>query len=65
MTHSIPRRAIIHKAGVVDQEYIDNADDKSVKLNQSIRVRSQEIKRLLPLVKQSSINLIEGIEAIS
>lgn len=59
------RHLIIHKASVVDQEYFDNTGDKSVRLNQEIRVRSKEIKRLLPLVKLSSINLIQGIESIA
>jgi Zn finger protein HypA/HybF involved in hydrogenase expression len=59
------RHLIIHKASVVDQEYLDNTNDKSVRLNQEIRVRSKEIKRLLPLIKQSSINLIQGMESIS
>ena len=59
------RHLIIHKASVVDQEYLDNTSDKSVRFNQVIRVRSKEIKKLLPLIKQCSINIIQGIESIA
>jgi hypothetical protein len=59
------RHLIIHKASVVDQEYLDNTKDNSARLNQVIRIRSREIKRLLPLVKKSSMNLIKGIESIT
>ena len=59
------RHVFTHKAGIVDQEYLDNTGDGSVKLNQKIRLRSREIKRLLPLVRQAAMNLIEGYESIS
>lgn len=59
------RHIFTHNAGRVDQEYIDNTDDTSVKLNQLIHVRSNEIKRLIPLVSQSGKRLIQGFESIA
>jgi len=59
------RHLIAHKASVADKEYLDNTKDSSVKLNQKIRISSNEIKRLLLLVKQISINLMKGIESIA
>jgi len=58
------RHLITHTAGVVDQEYLNNTNDSSVKLNQAIRIRSKEIRKLLPLVKKAAINLIERIESM-
>ncbi len=58
------RHLITHKANVVDQEYLNNTNDSSVKLNQAIRIRSKEIEKLLHLVKKAAINLIEGIESM-
>jgi len=58
------RHLIIHKAGEVDREYLNNTNDSSVKLRQAIRIRSAEIRRLLPLVKKAAINIINGIESI-
>ncbi len=59
------RHIFTHNAGRVDQEYIDNTGDTSVKLNQLIHVRSNEIKRLIPLVSQSGKKLIQGFESIT
>lgn len=59
------RHVFTHNGGRVDQEYIDNTGDDSVRLNQTIRFRSREIKRLIPLVKKCSLNFIEGYESIS
>lgn len=58
------RHVFVHNAGKIDQEYINNTGDTSVRLNQVIRFSSREIKRLLPLVQQCSINFIEGFESI-
>ena len=59
------RHVFTHNAGMVDQEYLDNTGDITVRLNQRIRLGSSEIKRLIPLVRQVASNLIEGYESIS
>ena len=58
------RHIFAHNAGRVDQEYLDNTGDNSVRLNEKIRVKSKEIRRLIPLVKQAGRNLITGFESI-
>jgi hypothetical protein len=58
------RHIFTHNAGRVDQEYIDNTGDTSVRLNQVIRFRSREIKRLIPLIRTCSKNLIERFESL-
>jgi len=59
------RHVFTHNAGKVDQEYLDNTGDTTVRLNEVIRLRSKEIKRLIPLIRQAAKNLIEGYENIS
>ena len=58
------RHIFTHNAGKVDQEYIDNTGDTSVRLNQTIRFQSREIRRLLPLVRQCATNLMDGLSSI-
>lgn len=59
------RHVFTHNAGKVDQEYLKKTGDTTVRLNEKIRLRSNEIKRLIPLVRQVANNLIEGYESIS
>jgi hypothetical protein len=59
------RHVLTHNGGRIDQEYIDNTADTSVRLNQQIVVRSKEIQRLLPLLRKCSQNLFQGFESIS
>ena len=54
------RHVFTHNAGRIDQEYIDNTGDTSVRINQVIRLRSREIKRLIPLVLLCAQNLVTG-----
>ncbi len=58
------RHLFTHNAGRVDQEYLDNTGDTSVKLNQVLYVRSKEIKRLISLVSGTGQRLIQGYEAV-
>jgi len=58
------RHLFTHNAGRVDQEYLDNTGDTSVRLNQVLRVRSREINRLIKLVREAGQRLIRGYEAI-
>lgn len=59
------RHIFTHNGGRIDQEYLDNTGDTSVRLNQTIKFRSKEIKRLIPLVRKCSENLIGGYESIN
>lgn len=58
------RHLAIHTGCRVDEEYLKNTDDSSVRLNQVIRVDSNHIRRLIPLTKTVGINLIAGFESI-
>jgi hypothetical protein len=58
------RHVFTHNAGRVDQEYLDNTGDTTVRLNQVLRVRSREIRRLIPLVRDCGQRLIQGYESI-
>lgn len=58
------RHVFTHNVGRIDQEYIDNTGDTSVRINQTIKFRSREVKRLIPLVRQCSENFVNGYESI-
>lgn len=58
------RHLFTHKGGRVDQEYLNNTNDTAVRLNETVRLRSKEIKRLIPLVRQAGNNLIDGFVSI-
>lgn len=58
------RHVFTHNAGRVDQEYLDRTGDSTVRLNEVLRVRSKDIRRLLGLTRQCSANLIEGYASI-
>lgn len=53
-----------YNGGRVDQEYIDNTGDNTVRVNQTIRFKSKEVKRLIPLVRKCSENFVRGYESI-
>ncbi len=58
------RHVFTHNAGKIDQEYIDNTGDNSVRVNQTIRFRSNQIRRLIALIRKCSANLVEGFLSI-
>ena len=58
------RHLFTHNNGQIDQEYIDNTGDKSMKINQLVRLRSKEIKRIIELTKKMMINLTNDYMAI-
>ena len=58
------RHLVTHKAGRVDQEYLNNTGDTSVRINEVIRFKHKDILRLLPLIRLMSFNLIDGYESI-
>ena len=59
------RHLIVHKAGRVDDEYLQKTGDTSVKLHQSIRVRSNDIARLSKLLHQCANNFFDQFASIS
>jgi hypothetical protein len=58
------RHLFVHKGGRVDQEYLDRTSDTAVKLHQKLSVRSNEIERLIPLLRRCANLLFSGFEAI-
>lgn len=58
------RHVFTHHGGRIDQEYIDNTGDTTVRINQTIRFKSNEVKRLIPVVRKCSENFINGYENI-
>jgi hypothetical protein len=57
------RHLFTHNSGRVDQEYLNNTKD-NLKLNQTVKVRSNEIYRLLNIIEKCSTNLLDGCDAI-
>jgi hypothetical protein len=58
------RHLVVHTGNRVDEEYLKNTNDASVRLNQVIRVDSKGIRRLIPLATRAGKNLIAGYESI-
>jgi hypothetical protein len=59
------RHLLVHKAGRVDDEYLQKTRDRSVRLNQTIRIRSNEIARLSQLLRQCANNFFDQFSRIS
>ena len=59
------RHLLGHRAGRVDHEYLQKTGDTSVKLHQSIRIRSNEIARLSELLRQCANNFFDQFSTIS
>lgn len=58
------RHLVVHTGGRVDDKYLKNTNDASVRLNQVIRVEISEIRRLIPLTTWAGKNLIRGFESM-
>jgi hypothetical protein len=58
------RHIFTHNSGKIDQKYIDDTGDTTVRVNQVIRLSSKEIKRLIPLVRLCSQNIVNGFNDI-
>lgn len=58
------RHLVMHNESRVDQKYLDDTKDTTVVLNQTIRVQSQEINRLIELIRRAVNNLIDGYDSI-
>ncbi|MDI6449223.1 hypothetical protein [Anaerobaca lacustris] len=66
LTMMFQRRHIFaHNAGRVDSQYIERSGDRTVRLNQIIRLRPDELNRFIGLLRQCSYNLIDGCASIS
>lgn len=59
------RHVLTHNGGRVDQEYLDNTKDTTVRLNQKIAVHSKELRRLIPLLRTCAKHLFGGFESIA
>lgn len=58
------RHLFTHCSGVADQEYIDISGDSSIRVGQKVRVRSQEAKRTIDLIRKMGKNVFVGFENI-
>jgi hypothetical protein len=58
------RHLFVHRAGRVDQEYLENSGDTSARLHQLIRLESKTIRRLIPLLQSAAALFVEGFESI-
>jgi len=58
------RHLFAHCGGVVDQEYLNNTGDSSVRLHERVDVRSREVARTIELTQRLAANLIEGVESL-
>jgi hypothetical protein len=56
------RHILIHNGGLVDQEYIDQSGDTQVRLDERIRISSNEAKRFLKNVREMGMNLLDNVE---
>lgn len=56
------RHILIHNGGIVDEEYIRLAGDTTVRLDERVRIRSNETKRFLTLISEMARNLLNNVE---
>jgi Zn finger protein HypA/HybF involved in hydrogenase expression len=59
------RHLFAHNSGKVDQEYLDRTDDSTVRLNEVVKITSNETRRLIALVQRLAEHLLLGFESIS
>lgn len=58
------RHVYEHKGGVVDERYLSDSGDASVRLGQSIRETSENCHRLMSLLNRSAQNIEKGFHEI-
>jgi len=56
------RHILIHNKGVVDQNYLDRGGDQQFQLGERIRIRSNEAKRFVTVVRTMGANLMDNVE---
>lgn len=59
------RHLFTHKSGVVDDVYLNRTGDTTVRLGQKLSITSEEVKKLLDLVKVVGRKFFSGYESIS
>jgi hypothetical protein len=59
------RHILTHNSGVVDEKYIKNTNDTSVRLNQKIKVEKDEAIKLISLTRAIAKKLFDGYNSIS
>jgi len=58
------RHIIEHNGGKVDEKYLNQTEDKGARLNERIRIGSNRIRHLVPVIRSISTNLLEGFESL-
>ena len=56
------RHILMHNGGVVDQDYLDFSGDTQARLGEHIRIRSNEAKRFVEVVRELGLNLLDNVE---
>ncbi len=56
------RHILIHNGGVVDQDYLSFSADTQVVLGERVRIRSNEAKRFIEIVRTMAENLMDNVE---
>lgn len=59
------RHLLTHKKGVVGQEYIDRTGDVEFKAGRKLRIRSNEVKRLITLCRKPGENIFNDLESMT
>ncbi len=58
------RHIIAHNSSVVDQKYLDETKDSSVRLGQVIKVEAQELKKFINLLQKETKSFFEQFETL-
>ncbi len=56
------RHILMHNLGVVDQDYLDKSGDTDVRLNERIRVSTEEIRRFIESIQAMGAILLDNVE---
>lgn len=56
------RHILIHNSGVVDGDYLRLSGDNQVRLDERIRIPSNEAKHFVEVVREMGLNLLDGVE---
>jgi hypothetical protein len=59
------RHIAVHNAGRVDAEYLEITGDTKARLHERIRLRSAEVRRIIPLINSVAANLLDGQESMN
>jgi hypothetical protein len=56
------RHILIHNGGVVDEDYLKLSGDNQVRLDERIRIPSNEAKHFIEVIREMGLNLLDGVE---